>query len=320
MKPGEVQRDAQPGVTTLMPEEIPKLGVVAKIRDFGRPLREAPRWLIIGWSIGIAVLSLVTLVMAFVIWLRPILHRKADTSEKDGMAADAHVRVPSLFRSPSQEEALTLVKKALALRNPEAVDGLIRAGSLTPQEVVMYLQAMKTVDGDIADYSWLRSIDKNGLSLEGVMVTFVEKDKPKSRLAILTPDANGAWKMDFAAFARLVKPSWEDLLTNKTPLGMVRVYVAKYSYYNGPFLDDKKWAAYAMTSPDMEHTLVGYCKMGSAQRWAMEMIRQHGEYRPARATLEIRRVEGADQRQFEITRVLAEDWVLGEKPMDEDLR
>jgi hypothetical protein len=34
-------------------------------------------------------------------------------------------------------------------------------------------------------------------------------------------------------------------------------------------------------------------------------------------TVEIRRTEGADFRQFEITRVLAGDWVLPPKPFDE---
>jgi hypothetical protein len=37
----------------------------------------------------------------------------------------------------------------------------------------------------------------------------------------------------------------------------------------------------------------------------------------ARATLEIRRVEGAGSRQFEILKVVAEDWVAAEVPFEE---
>jgi hypothetical protein len=37
-----------------------------------------------------------------------------------------------------------------------------------------------------------------------------------------------------------------------------------------------------------------------------------------RVTLEIRRTAGAESRQFEITRVLAEEWVLAAAPFDEN--
>ena len=39
-----------------------------------------------------------------------------------------------------------------------------------------------------------------------------------------------------------------------------------------------------------------------------------------RAILEIRRVEGAEPRQLEISRVLAEDWVMGDAPFDEQFK
>jgi hypothetical protein len=39
-----------------------------------------------------------------------------------------------------------------------------------------------------------------------------------------------------------------------------------------------------------------------------------------RATLEIRRTEGAGDRQFEITRVMAEDWVMSATPFDENFK
>jgi hypothetical protein len=330
MKPSGVQRDVRTLSAARQPGSAPNVGKVARMRGFGQ-LRDRHRRrrdshrdernqarsrLVVGWSIAIGVVSLVALLMVVGFWVRPLMKRKKDTTEQDRVAADAQVRVASKFKSPSEDEILVLVKKALALRNPAEVDRLIRPGPIPALEVVDFLKALKTVDGEIAHYVWLGSIDKNGLSLEGVQVVFGHRDKPRNRLAILTPDENGVWKMDFAAFARCVTPSWEDLLAKKTESGVVRVYVARDNYFNGPFADYQKWAAYSMVSPDMDEKLVGYCKVASSQHRAMESLWTSGDVKFARVTLEINRVENSDRRQFEITHVLAEDWVMGEKPLD----
>ena len=332
MKSSVVRRNVQSGAVGRKAGDAPNLGRVSKMHGYGLPHKkrgkrhratheeEQKKSYQLGWSIAIGVMVMVVLGVAFAFWVAPFFDRNKDVLVKDWAAADAQVRVASEFKSPNEIEALALVKKALALRDPRDVDALIRTGSSTAVEVVDFFKSMKTMDGEISDYGWLSSIDKNGLSIEGVLVTFVRQDRPRSRLAMLTPDKSGIWKMDFAAFARSVKPSWEDLLTNKTDAGMVRVYVVKDNYYNGPFLNDKKWVAYALASPDMDEVLVGYCKPGTAQFRAMELMWSNGERSITRATLEIRRVAGADRRQFEIARVLAEDWVLGENPLDEAIK
>ncbi len=142
-----------------------------------------------------------------------------------------------------------------------------------------------------------------------------------SRLAFLTPDGFGRWKIDYESFARIVKPSWSDLLEKKADQGLVRVFVAKDSYYNGPFKDESEWICYGMASPDTSVVPMGYCRKNSPQAKALERIVADSEggldrHGLNRATLEIRRPEGAEDRQFEITRVLAEDWVLSPKPFD----
>jgi hypothetical protein len=335
MKFDGVRRSVQAGDALRKPGSAPSLGRVVKIPAIGRPVgrhrrqsgdkrrekrNRARQIIVLGWSIAIAVITVVALGVAFSLWLLPRLQRAKDTTESDRVADDAKVRVISKFKSPSKEEALALVKKALALRTPEGVEDLIRTGPLTAAEVVDYLKAMKSVDGEIADYAWLSSIDKNGLLLEGVQVSFAGRDKPRSRLAILTPDLKGVWKMDFEAFARWVKPSWETIVDQKAETALIRVYVTKDNYFNGPFKDDRKWAAYKMASPDMDEMFVGYCMVDSAQHRALELMWARGEIEVTRATLEIKRVEGADRWQFEITRVLAEDWVMAEKPLDEGLQ
>jgi hypothetical protein len=75
-----------------------------------------------------------------------------------------------------------------------------------------------------------------------------------------------------------------------------------------------------MASPDTETILLGYCRKGSPQERAMERIvseeKDEPRHRLNRVTLEIRRPQGAEIRQFEITRVLAEDWVMAAAPFD----
>jgi hypothetical protein len=159
-------------------------------------------------------------------------------------------------------------------------------------------------------------MDANGLSIDGVLVSFKGVERPIPRLALLTPDAAGRWKVDFEAFARVVKPSWNDILEKGAALARVRVYVAKDSYYNGAFSDDKQWVCHRMASPDTEQILFGYCRVGSRQAAALNWMFSKEES-VTRATLEIRRVEGADSRQFEILKVIAGDWVVGEVPFDE---
>ena len=101
------------------------------------------------------------------------------------------------------------------------------------------------------------------------------------------------------------------------------VILAKDSYFNGPFKDDGKWQCFGMASPDTDKILLGYCRKDSPQAHALSRVfyqeadAQNMQNRLKRATLELQRPEGAETRQFEITRVLAEDWVLTDREFDE---
>lgn len=277
--------------------------------------QELQRSIVIGWSIALGILAIAVVAVVFVVWMRPILARAKDTTERDREAKEGRARKVSRFASPTKEEALALVQEALAERNPNEVERVIRPGSMTTQQVVDYLAAMKEADGEIKDYFWLSNVDKNGLLLEGVQVVFEKRDRLRSRWAFLTPDEKGLWKLDFAAFARSVTPSWETLLEQPSGVGVVRVYTGQDRYYNGPFAEGE-WVAYGMGSEDIDVSLYGYCKRGSLQQRAMDLMISAAENSLARATLEVRKIAGADRRQFEITRVLAEDWVMGEEAFD----
>lgn len=326
MKRHSVQRGVQLATHVRKIGQAPDLGRMGRIsesygdgqfvdRDRDRR-KQQRRVIVIGWSIALGCLTFAIVGFAFVSWIRPILGRAKDTTERDRVVKEGRVRKVSKFPSPSKEEALALVRQALAVREPAAVERLIRPGSVTCQDVVAYLTDLEVKDGVISDYTWLSNVDKNGLLLEGVQVVFQQPERKRSRLAFLTPDDKGDWKMDFEAFARTVKPSWDGLLEQTPEAGMMRVYAGRDRYYNGPYADESVWAVYGMGSEDLEFSLYGYCRRGSLQHQAMELMVSMDDKALVRATLEIRKIAGAERRQFEITRVLAEDWVVAEEAFE----
>ncbi len=275
------------------------------------------RMMVTVWSTVVGVVAFGILAAAFVFWLRPVLQRDQDTTAKDRIAAESRTKIAAEFNAPSATETLAIVNRALAVSDPKSVAAVIRPGTMTHKEVVAKLHELSETEGAVVGRTWLSSVDKNGLSLEGVELTYRKGEKTTKRLAFLTPDKEGIWKLDFPALVRWVDPSWDELLSGSAKSGLVRVKMARDRYYNGPFLEESIWAAYGMISPDLkEELLVGYCKRDSDQYQAMERMGLGAEGVVVRATLELRRVEGAERRQFEISRVLAEDWVMGEKAFD----
>ena len=342
MKPGDIKRGVQRGVSLRKAGSAPDIGRVSRMYrpskregrtrgmgsgDASRERRyQARRLIVAGWSFALILAAAGTLVAAFVLWIRPMWQRERDTSERDRLAADERARKISIYKSPSESTALKIVQRALTVRDPAEVSQWVRLGPVTPEEVLEFFKELYAKDGRVADKVWLGSVDKNGLQLEGVEVIFGDGEFAKRRLAILIPDQEGEWRMDFAAFARLARPSWKELMgaaveapEGKPVSGEVRVYFAKDPYFNGPFMDETKWVAYGMVTPDLkEELMVGYCKRGSAQQRALDLMLSGGDGRPVqRATLEVKRVPGSEHRQFEITRVLAEDWVVGDLAFDE---
>lgn len=276
------------------------------------------RRVILMWSAVLVMLTLVALSSAVWFWLRAKRHSAAGSAGTGGDLWPAREeRVVSRFPSPTEDEALAMVKRAMAVRETGEVGACFRLGTATPAEVVDFLNALRLKDGGVTRYEWLSSMDANGLLLDGVLVETAGGGMSKNRLAMLTPDESGVWRVDFESFARVVKPSWDALLGGTAENGMVRVMVARDSYFNGPFREEDGWVCYGMASPDTDAVMSGYCRRDSPQAVALERIlsktveEESPVRQPMRATLEIRRHESGGTRQFEITRVLAEDWVLG---------
>ncbi len=274
------------------------------------------------WSGVFALLGMAVISGALWLWGSDEMDQSAATAEQQAAAPVVVERVVSRFESPSREAALELVKQALQIRDPDKVAAYFRLGSATGEQVVAFLHNMQIQDGPIKDYAWLSSMDANGLLIDGVTVKTNLEGAPHSRLALLTPDDKGKWLIDFEAFARRVKPAWSEIMAQPDGHGQVRVVFTKDHYFNGPFKEESIWTCYRLGSPDLADNLLGYCRKDSPQAAAMARMLAHEKsitHNGAlnRATLVIRRVAGADSRQFEIARVMAEDWVLSDTPFDE---
>lgn len=284
---------------------------------------------LMAWSGVWAVVVLGVVGGAAWFWLRHARMRAAAVAENlPELPTAGKTRVVSRFESPSQDEALDLVKRALAIREPGGVGEVFRTGTTNAEEIVAFMRGLGSADGAAPQLVWLGSMDANGLLIDGVLVKFQAGDRNHdSRLAMLTPDDMGKWRIDFDAFARTVEPPWSKLLGEEKVDGVMRVIVAADTYFNGPFADESQWVCHALRSPDAEPVMFGYCRRGSAQAAAMEKIiaaavsPEAGGLPPLRrATLRVAKQAGGDKRQFEITRVLAEDWVMAGKAFDEGVQ
>jgi hypothetical protein len=276
--------------------------------------------MIVVWSVMLSLATLAVVGGFMMLWMRS---HKNVKSGPTALHSEADVRIVSRFVSPGEDFALDLVKQALVNRDPAKVETFFRLGGASPAEVMEFIEGSVARDGRLESCEWLSSMDVEGLLLEGVLVTYAGKGQPVERLAFLTPDDRGVWKVDYDAFARSSRPSWKDFLERREDHAQVRVVVARDYYFNTVFQNDSQWACFAIISPEAEelypgdpYLLFGYCKLGSSQAAAMERLLADG-LQSCRATLEIGRTTGANVRQFEITRVLAQDWVLAARPFDE---
>ena len=277
------------------------------------------RRMLLIWSVILSITTVVAIGAFMWFWLDS---RDLQIAEEEAARAPENVRNVSKFSSPGETEALELVQRALALRNPAQVAGLFRLGESTPEQVVAFLVGSQAREGSVRKYDWLRSMDIDGLLIEGVLLSYDASHVKDARLALLTPDADGVWKLDFEAFARSSKPAWKELLDGRVDQAVVRVFVGRDAYFNGPFQDESQWDCYAIVSPELNDLLPdghdalrSYCKVGSAQAKALARIFVP-DVQTHRVTLQLGRVPGAEARQFEITRVLSEDWALPPVPFD----
>jgi hypothetical protein len=334
MKSDDIKRSVRAQRHDRAAGDAPNMGRVSRMPGTGLPkgerrkrkrseggrnnkVRQGREFSIKIWSVMLLAGALVCLGVTIWLGLRPDRNGAAEIVAIPAVpAAEKTPPTSPKFPPPSEEEAIALARRALAVRDAAQVPQHFRADKVSPTGVVEFLKSLETRDGPVHHCEWLGSMDANDLEIEGVLVHFAAPDKkPRNRIALLTPDAEGVWKTDFDAFARTSDPSWADFQEKRADSIRCRVYAAQDSYFNGPFSDESQWICYGLASPDTDEILFGYCKIDSPQAGAMKWILSK-QITLGRATLEIRRVPDALPRQFLISRVLAEDWVTGTEPFD----
>lgn len=315
--------------------EGPSIGRVAKMPGTGLPkgerrkrrvedggrgsrVRNARRTIIIIWSIMLAVVAIAVLVVT--IWLG--IRGNAAKSDEAPLFAGLQPIEDSgseTALSLDPEMAMEITRQAIAVHDVAKVGEYFRLEQSSPSEVADFIAKLHEKDGEVSGVSYLGEFEFNGIPASGTVVDFKRDGKRRNRLAFLTPDENGNWRIDFAAFARLSSPSWEDIQARKFEVARVRVFAGRYNYFNGVFRDEQEWACYQFSSPDSSELFTAYCKRRSPQAAAMESIFKNG-LQASRVTLELRNVEGALEGQYELSRVLGEDWLLSETALDEKFK
>ena len=269
------------------------------------------------------VLAVGATVIGLMIWAS---HSKGRAAEYKPLStpspAPAKPAAIPLVPAPDETAATKLVENFLAVRSEAALLGMIRPTEQEPAAMLQKLAGLEAKDGKVKSVRALGSMDSRALQLEGVLVDF---EGGRNRLALLSPDSSGTWRVDFDAFDRYGTPAWEELLSGKAQSGTVRVFVSPDSYFNGVYGNDSKWACFGIASPDNETLMFGYVpKEGELHQILTKVITEDpltaGRNRKAtRMTLEIRHDDKAEKRQFEITRVFSDEWALGDQALDEKL-
>ena len=275
---------------------------------------------------SIFLLTITVIVVTFAYWSNKRQKQSALTEFEKLSKYRPIERIESRFKSPTEGESLAIVTAALESKDEAAVLANFRLGGTEPAEVLEFLRQQEAEQGRWNLSTWIGSVDFNNTLMESVLVKHVKDGEDGfARMAFLTPDDQGVWRLDFESFARKCEPSWETFLSGEATEGVVRVWFSEDNYYNGRFTDDSEWICYSMGRIDSETSLYGYCRRNSPQQIAMVRIMsrlqsaEKNKKALSRATLAISRsqeAEGMQKRQFEIERVLAEEWLLTDTPFD----
>lgn len=223
------------------------------------------------------------------------------------------LEVPSI----AEVEALSIVRAALANEDTQALTHHFILGKDTnPEQALATLAGIAENEGEITAFRWLGEKFVNGMVIGEVVTQRQAEDKYSNRLAQLVIGKDGKWRIDLDSYLRKGFPDWPEILSGESPISVVRIIFAADTYYNGIYSDETEWQAYILISPDANETLYGYARRDSPQDKALRKILLADE-KIHRAAVEISTNSNAGRRQFEISGVLADNWVIGETRFDE---
>lgn len=224
-------------------------------------------------------------------------------------------------------DAFGMLKRLLASRDEREVAGLILPGAISAVEAVEYLVNFPPV-AEIHEVGKLKSSEVPALALIAVPV------RGPLGVAFFRTDGEGAWKIDFDAFARHSEVGIGDFIGGAADAGTFRVMAATDTYYNGAYADDERWSCYCLTSPDHDAVVYAYCRRDSPQGEAMYALEDlalrrgqdegtqlaPGDAASFRVTLDLKRMPGSIGRQVEIVSVVAADWMVTDSNFDETFK
>jgi len=133
-----------------------------------------------------------------------------------------------------------------------------------------------------------------------------------SRRLLCVVREKGSAKVDFKAYARHGSVPWEDLLSGTAKQASeVRVLIQKTDYYNFEFADEQRWIDFTATTPDLDSSLHLYVSKNNPD---IKILNKLASGEALGVTVAISaHGESHLKRQFEITALLATDWVLPDK-------
>lgn len=272
------------------------------------------------WTAVIAFCLLLLSVVLLVTYFRNKADAASVAAELDRTAQElaGAFRQRKMPEQPSlgESEALGIARAALSNKDPEAVTShFILTESTSPAEALRLLGISARKDGEISEYTWLGERFANGQTIGEVIVNMKNGDKLTNRLAQFIIGSDKKWRIDLDSYLRRCVPDWPEILSHKSTDSVVRIFIAEDTYYNGIYADDRIWQAYTMASPDLEQPLFGYVRRDTPQHKTLLRIMAY-EDNSHRATLRITAQTDTDAKQFEITGVLSDSWVLGAQDFD----
>lgn len=244
--------------------------------------------------------SFAALLMAAVGWMiYSQITKKTVTKETTTLTQDTFT-VPH----PDVNSCVAIAQKALASSAGDAWQEHVFLRNIEPEVFATNLEKLKKTEGVIEKIEWAGALEINDLSLEMVVVTF---GSAETRVAYLTHDADGVWRLDGESFLEWQGRPWAELLDKGNCKAIVRMIVMPDSYYNGVFSDEKEWICLSLKSLNGENQLSGYVRPQSAVHLAIMEIFKTSV--PAAVMVEISRNSAMEAKQFEIKRVIAHGWV-----------
>lgn len=208
-----------------------------------------------------------------------------------------------------------LVSDALSSNSENITQRFRLETGMTPAAACEILKEIHAREGRATELKWLGIRYIGERVIEEVATQFSKGKSVSVRLAQITRQPDGSRKVDFGSYVRKTSHPWEDIVDGNVDTCVVRVMISKSAYHNGVFRDDTKWRAYKVSSPDMDTNLHVYAEIGSEEEIRIRDILATDPRSP-RVTLEIRRDGTLLPKQFQVSQVIARDWIRDDISME----